>query len=426
MEEDLIREWTNELYTRREGQDEVKDILYQFDISWFARLQKAFMSATGLNGNILDRTGASITNIMDEYSPSFCSMIHAVPEGRRRCDVSDRRTTEYSNRKNQVVICQCHAGLFDSAVPIQFKDRALGAFITGQVLLEPPTEAVVNEIVNNVSDLGIDRDKLEQAIREIPIITREKLKGATEFMQILVDYIVKNLAEAEASRREAEMRSLLRETEMKVIQSKLHPHFLFNVLNLISGHALLENASKTYAAVNTLSKMLRFNIKSYRPMVTLAEELSNLKAYVELQVQRFEDRLSFEVQLTDEKLLDILLPCMSLQLLIENAIKHGIEPKEGNCSVKVAIYPGRKPNGREQEPDREERVIIEIADDGVGMDKDRLLQLNAGSGDFATQLSGIGMIRKRLDYYYAGDFDFQFISAVGGGTTVRLSLPVTS
>lgn len=423
MDEDLIRAWTHEMLTRREAQEDVKDIRHQFDISWFARLQKAFMTATGLNGNIVDRDGVSITQVMDEFAPKFCRMIHSVPEGYRRCDASDHRTTESSIRRKQVVVCKCHAGLYDSAVPIQFKQNGLGAFITGQVLLEPPTEDTVEEILRNVSDLGLDRDELLAAIREIPQITEEKLKGATEFMQILVDYIVKNLDEAEASRKEAEMRSLLRETEMKVIQSKLHPHFLFNILNLISGQALLENAAMTYATVNSLSRMLRFNIKSYRPLVTLNEELNILDAYIGLQLQRFEDRFSFGVQLADDALKQFLIPSLTLQLLIENAIKHGIEPKEGECRVDVRI--GRE----EQRPGVTAgggRIRIEIEDDGIGMSEDELRRLNDANGEATTELSGIGMIRKRLDYYFDGDFEFMFSSQESGGTLVCLSLPFRS
>ena len=86
-----------------------------------------------------------------------------------------------------------------------------------------------------MSDLGLDRDQLKETILEIPVITVDKLKAATELMKLLVDYIVKTIGEAESSRREAEMRSLYLETEMKEIQSMLHPHFLFNILNLVSG-----------------------------------------------------------------------------------------------------------------------------------------------------------------------------------------------
>ncbi|MBO9605956.1 MAG: PocR ligand-binding domain-containing protein [Paenibacillaceae bacterium] len=413
MEEKLVKEWADELFSRSRSGDGANDMRHLFDSGLFARLQRTFMIATGLNGNILDRNGVSITEEMIERSPSFCRLVQSVPEGQRRCNRSDQRVTSQSIAEQKTVVCRCHAGLYDSAAPIRYKQLGMGAFITGQVLLEPPTETMVDEIVRRVSDLGLDREQLVQTIREIPQMTEEKLKATTELMQILADYIAKSLEEAESSRREAEWRSLLRETEMKVIQSKLHPHFLFNILNLISGQALLENATNTYTTVNHLSKMLRYIIKSYRPLVTLDEELEHLDSYVLLQVLRFEDRLRFHVEVADDALRQALLPSLTVQILIENAIKHGVEPKEGECAVHVRI-------------DRcgSDMLTIEIADNGVGMDAGKLRQLNGGEGEFADGLSGIGMIRKRLDYYFSGNFAFHIDSKPGSGTTVTLSMPV--
>lgn len=413
MEERLVKEWADELFSRSQSGDGANDLRHLFDSGLFARLQRTFMTATGLNGNILDRNGMSITEVMSDRSPSFCRLVQSVPEGQRRCSISDQRVTSRSIAEQKTVVCRCHAGLYDGAAPITYRQLGVGVFITGQVLLAPPTETTVEAMIQRVSDLGLDREQLVQAIREIPQITEEKLKATTEFMQLLADYIAKSLEEAESKRREAEWRSLLRETEMKVIQSKLHPHFLFNILNLISGQALLENATNTYTTVNHLSKMLRYIVKSYRPLVTLDEELEHLESYVLLQVLRFEDRLRFHVEVKDDALRQALLPSLTVQILIENAIKHGIEPKEGECAVRVRI-------------DRcgSDKLTIAIADNGVGMDAEKLRQLNGGEGEFADRLSGIGMIRKRLDYYFGGSFAFHIDSEPGSGTTVTLSIPV--
>ncbi|MCQ6562120.1 sensor histidine kinase [Paenibacillus mendelii] len=413
MEEDWIREWTEEQFVFNQADDEVSDIRAYFDLGLFTKLQKTFMTATGMNGNILDPKGVAITDKFDDRSPAFCRLVQSVPEGEQRCLRSDERVTSFSITKKTSVVCKCHAGLYDSAVPIHFRKHGMGAFITGQVLLEHPTEVRIAEILKRVESLGLNQDSLVDAIRQVPVITEEKLKATTEFMSLLVEYIVKSLEEGESKRKEAEWRSLLRETEMKVIQAKLHPHFLFNILNLISGQALLENATQTYATVNHLSRMLRYIVKSYRPLVTIDEELTQLDSYIQLQLLRFEDRLSFRVDVHDERMKSALLPSLTLQILIENAIKHGVEPKEGPCELCLRVYIS------------EDRGIIEIKDAGVGMDEQTVLELNEGGGEHAKRNSGIAMIRKRLDYYYEGNYELRFRSEPGFGTTVMITFPIT-
>ncbi|UVI27505.1 sensor histidine kinase [Paenibacillus spongiae] len=414
MREDWIREWTEEQFDQSEAEGGESDIRAYFDLGLFTKLQKTFMTATGMNGNILDPKGVAITDKFEDRSPAFCRLVQSVPEGERRCLRSDERVTAYSIAKETSVVCKCHAGLYDSAVPIHFRKHGMGAFITGQVLLEHPTDDMITDILRRVESLGLNKEALIEAIRQVPVITEEKLKATTEFMSLLVEYIVKSLEENESKRKEAEWRSLLLETEMKVIQAKLHPHFLFNILNLISGQALLENASQTYATVNHLSRMLRYIVKSYRPLVTIEEELSQLDSYMQLQVLRFEDRLSFAVDLRDERMKSALLPSLTLQILIENAIKHGIEPKEGPCGLGISIY------------SMEDKGVIEIEDTGVGMDEQILLELNEEGGEHAKRLSGIAMIRKRLDYYFEGHYELRFRSREGQGTKVIIAFPITA
>lgn len=412
MDEELIKEWTEELLSGNMEQDEAKEISYRFDLDLFARLQHTFIIATGLNGNIVDRTGKALTPEFLERSPKFCRMVQSSPEGRQRCYKSDQRATKYAISQEKVAICRCHAGIYDSAVPIHFQQHGLGAFITGQVLLQPPTEEMVEDIWRRVADLDLDKDELIEAIHHIPQITVEKLKATTEFMKILADYIVKSLEEAEFKRREAEWRSLLRETEMKVIQSKLRPHFLFNILNLLSGQALLENASQTYTTVSHLTKLLRNIVKPSRPLVRLEEELGNLDSYVQLQVLRFEDKVSFHMQFAEPGLKKVLVPSLTLQILVENAFKHGIEPKVGRCHIHLRIF------------SRGERLVIEIEDNGVGMEAEKLEELNSGKGEFGERLSGISMVRKRFEYHFNQNYDLCIRSRQGEGTTVSIEIPI--
>lgn len=414
MNDKWIKEWTEQMLSEKEEtlSESGKDFNNPFDLELFARLQQSFMMATGLNGNVIDMEGQPLTPEFSDRSPSFCRMVHSVPEGRQRCRESDRKATEQAISQEKVAICRCHAGLYDSAVPIHFQQHGLGAFITGQVLLQAPTEKLVADILRRVDDLGLDPQELREAIFEIPQISTEKLHATTEFMKILADYIVKSLEQAEYKRREAEWRSAIRETEMKVIQTKLHPHFLFNILNLISGQALLEDAPQTYATVMHLTRLLRNIVKPTQPLVTLQDEIENLDAYVQLQVLRFEDRVTYHREWDDQLHRDALVPSMTLQIMVENAFRHGVELKEENSSIILRISPV---------PDR---LVIEVEDSGVGMEQTRVDALLQGSGEFNERLSGLAMIRKRCEFHYGQHFSMMIYSRPGEGTIVKLELPL--
>jgi two-component system LytT family sensor kinase len=412
MDEKLLKNLADQLFTQYYSPSDDLDVRNLLDSNLYLRLQNTFMVATGMNGNILDTKGISITPDVIDRSPSFCRYVQSVPQGKQRCIKSDLKVTNLSLKQNEVVVCKCHAGLYDSAVPIHFNHSGRGAFITGQVLLNELTDEYTEEIIRRVSDLGLDRERLLEVIREIPQITEEKLKATTEFMKLLVDYIVKSLEEAEMSRREAEWRSLLRETEMKVIQSKLHPHFLFNILNLISGQALLENAMNTYETIGQLSKLLRYIVKTSRPLVTLEEELENLESYINLQCLRFEDRLTFQLNEIKPLLKKSVIPSMTLQILIENSIKHGIEPKKGFCYVKCSIL------------EQSDKMLIIIEDNGMGIEPDNLKKLNDRQGEFANGFSGLNMVIKRMEYFYSGEFQFSIESEIGAGTKVTILVPI--
>lgn len=403
VEDDVKKSWIEEAMRAKPSLEMMSDV------ELFAKMQDMFMFATGLNANVLNAAGEPLIPDVHRY-PDFCRLVQSVPEGCARCKCSDLQVTRQAIRRNRAVVRRCHAGLYDGAVPIRFHRYGVGAFITGQVLLKPLTKKTKEEITRRVADLGLDPEALSKAIDRIPRLSRERIMAIMEFMKVLADYIVKSIQEVEFNRREAELQYLLRETEMKMIHSRIHPHFLFNVLNLIAGQALLENAPRTHAYVVYLSEMLRYMVHSYRPVVTIAEELKYLDSYVRLQCLRFENRLKYEAEVDDEAR-EACIPSLTLQILIENAIHHGVEPKEGRCFIRLRIV--RK----------EDRVIVKIRDDGVGIDEKKLNEIAEPTGDFARRLSGLTMIRKRMEFYFRQAYRLKIESIKNGGTSVTLSFP---
>ncbi|WP_026906731.1 sensor histidine kinase [Paucisalibacillus globulus] len=206
---------------------------------------------------------------------------------------------------------------------------------------------------------------------------------------------------------------LLQESQFRSLQNQINPHFLFNTLNTISKKAYLEGAQETSDLLVHIAGILRYNLKQMDRSVTLKEEVDVLKQYVEIQKARLTDRLDFEIGI-DESCLKQLIPPLTLQPLIENAIIHAIEPREDGGKIWVRIY-----NGMNQ-------VTIEIEDDGVGMDPKKIEQvLQEQYEPTEGHSTGIGFsnVVKRLRLFYGVEDTVRIESVLGSYTKVVLNLP---
>ncbi len=202
-----------------------------------------------------------------------------------------------------------------------------------------------------------------------------------------------------------EQKHLLLEARLDALQRQINPHFLFNTLNSI---ASLVRSKPELAREMTvkLANILRALLKDHDTYVPLSHELSFTDDYLDIEVVRFgPDKLHVEKDI-DPKTLDVLEPSILLQPLIENSIKHGLEPR---------IHGGTVTLRSRLEGDR---VSIEVADDGVGI-------VARPEGALPRQGNGIGMqnVRERLEVLYGQQARFKVVSNPGRGTLVSIELP---
>ncbi|TAM84629.1 MAG: sensor histidine kinase [Acidobacteria bacterium] len=206
--------------------------------------------------------------------------------------------------------------------------------------------------------------------------------------------IERKLEEKERSLIQARMDSLI---------SQINPHFLFNTLNTVSSLIRLDPDTARKVLVK-LSNILRRRLKTQTHFAPLRQELDFIADYLDIEVVRFgRDKLRV-VEEIDPAAMDVIVPTMILQPLVENAIRHGIGPRiEGGT---ITLYATRR-NGR---------IAIQVSDDGLGIPKSRLPEIYA---------SGIGImnVQERLKVLYGQDFSMKVESEPGKGTTVRLELP---
>jgi two-component system LytT family sensor kinase len=229
---------------------------------------------------------------------------------------------------------------------------------------------------------------------------------ATSVMVIVIELKIWNGVRLQIKLEEQE-RLLLR-ARMTALQNQINPHFLFNTLNSVS--SLVRVAPDTAREmIIKLASILRRLLHSSDAFVPLQDEIDFIDNYLDIEVVRFgRDKLRVFKEL-DPASLDVMVPSMLLQPLVENSIKHGLSSKIDGGSIFLRSQLS------------EEHVTIEVEDDGVGMASAQLLERPTGLGE-----GGIGManVAERLKVLYGDTARMTIDSRNGTGTLVRLRLPV--
>ena len=205
-----------------------------------------------------------------------------------------------------------------------------------------------------------------------------------------------------------EQERMLLQARMEALQSQINPHFLFNTLNSVSSLVRFD-PDTARDMILKLSKILRRLLKSSDSFVPLREEMEFIDDYLDIEVVRFgRDKLRVWKEL-DPASLDVMVPTMLMQPIVENSIKHGLSSKIEGGSVHL----------RSRLADSQ--LIIEVEDDGVGMAAANLLERPGGLGG-----NGIGManVAERLKVLYGETARMTIDSHEGKGTLIRLRLPI--
>ncbi|ODA38956.1 sensor histidine kinase [Desulfosporosinus sp. BG] len=203
---------------------------------------------------------------------------------------------------------------------------------------------------------------------------------------------------------------LVRRSELKALQAQVNPHFLFNALNTVVSFCRTDPEKARHLLLQ-LGDFFRKNLKSGEKFVTLREECEHIRAYLAIEQARFSDRLCVREEITDDAL-NWRLPGLTLQPLVENAIKHGIYPMSTLGEILISAFV------------EEEILVVRIWDNGVGIPAEKLALIHAGV-EVSTSGLGIGLqnVAQRLQILYGKRADFVIKSKAGAGTEVTLKLP---
>ena len=207
---------------------------------------------------------------------------------------------------------------------------------------------------------------------------------------------------ARIEHRLQEQEKLLLAAKIESLKSQINPHFLFNTLTSISSLIRAEPDTARTLIIR-LSALLRRLLRSHQHFVTLREELEAIDEYLDIEVIRFGPKLKVNKDI-DPDTMDLIVPSMILQPLVENSIKHGFSRKVGPGSITIRSH---RENGR---------AIIEVEDDGMGFFAESLDQ---------PMSSGIGLanVRERLRVIYGATYQLKLTSEPGKGTLARIEVP---
>ncbi|WP_320047898.1 LytS/YhcK type 5TM receptor domain-containing protein [uncultured Ilyobacter sp.] len=201
---------------------------------------------------------------------------------------------------------------------------------------------------------------------------------------------------------------LLEKSELKILQAQINPHFLFNSLTVIGSLCRID-VEKSRNLIIHLSDFYRKSLNVRKEMVDLQTEINHVKSYVFIEMARFEEKLKVIYDVSEN--LNCFLPPLTLQPIVENAIKHGILPKKNGGIVKVSGY-------------KISNVVnLEISDDGVGIEENKLNSLFYGD---LSQGDSVGFknVDMRLKGIFGEKHGLKIFSEKDKGTTVCLSIPV--
>lgn len=205
----------------------------------------------------------------------------------------------------------------------------------------------------------------------------------------------------------------LRKAEFELLQTQINPHFLYNTLDTIIWLAEAGKQREVVGMVGSLSEFFRASLNQGKDIISIREELQHVKSYLEIQQVRYQDILKYEIQVPGE-LDKYLIPKITIQPIVENALYHGIKNKRGLGRIRVS---GKKEKGG---------FAIQVEDNGIGINEERLRQVR-DKIQYRTpaenDIYGLYNVNERIRLNFGEKFGISIESVYGEGTVVSIHLP---
>lgn len=251
-----------------------------------------------------------------------------------------------------------------------------------------------------------------EAIGKGSLLVREPIQADVEEVQLLSDGIESMVGrliwQIDKNTQQEKQR---RRTELALLQAQINPHFLYNTLDTIVW--LIESGEINGAVkmVASLSNYFRFSLSRGKNVITLEEEEQHIRSYLEIQQMRYSDLMDYEIDIPD-KLKKYILPKLTLQPLVENALYHGIKNRRRKGLIRLT---GRTEKGC---------LILEVTDDGRGMAEERLEEIRDSLTDGKSEGFGLRTVHQRIRILFGGEYGLTLESTPDVGTRIIVTIPM--
>ena len=251
----------------------------------------------------------------------------------------------------------------------------------------------------------------------VPVESNDEIGQLSAGFNNTVEKLSNLLEEVYVSKlKETEMSLKQKEIEIKMLQSQMNPHFLYNSLETIRGMALEERQENIAIMSYSLAKLLRYNLKNESSTVSLGEEIRFCETYLQIQKFRFEDRFEYELIIPDWAM-DLQVVKFSLQPLVENCFVHAFGQSFQKFRITISVI-----------PHSESTYLIRVEDTGAGIPNHKLDELTRKLEQKTTNSDGkhIGIlnVHQRIHYVFGAEYGLTIRSQMGSGTVVEMQLPM--
>ena len=211
------------------------------------------------------------------------------------------------------------------------------------------------------------------------------------------------------------------QSKVKYLQSQINPHFQFNILAMLSLKAKMAGNEELYQSLNAFSKLMQGKIFREKEIkIKVKEELDIVKFYLLLQKERYQEKLSYDIYVEDDRIYEDMIPRLLIEPLVENAVSHGLEPQKEKGSIVVRLY-----EEFIEKENRSSMLHICVEDNGVGMGE-KEIKVNTQDEPYKVEHTHTGFenAKRMLQILYGDNYEFKIWSEKGKGTKIEIIIPV--
>lgn len=261
----------------------------------------------------------------------------------------------------------------------------------------------IKEVADKLAE--VRAGKFDTKLPEYDSMEFQEISLVFNEMTAYVEHLIKQVYEKQLS---------IKDMEMKFLQTQMNPHFMFNVLSTIALQAQLDGNLELHRMISSFNQLIQAKIyRDSSEKVKISQELEYVNYYLYLQNYRFGDRLEYEIKIEREELTEYYIPKLCIQLIVENAVVHGIEPHIGKGLVKVSIY------------ENEGNLCIDTEDNGVGFGTkgEILLPMPQEEGNKSHNHVGLNNAHHIIRLMYGKNYGIRVFSNPGEGSRICIRIP---